>query len=172
MEDGLSMPIRLVTLVEEVEFLAAEQVHLASRGPEFIIYHRRNGGVAREDCCCVATEEELVSTVLRHGVKERPLPLSPSSLLVFDVLAASRLARIAKQIAIDARHRTSNRAPSFQARSVKVLIQRIRERMQIAFDEVGLKLESRDVLRSEYLDGRAVIYRLVATRRWIHFLKN
>jgi hypothetical protein len=166
------MSTSLVALVEEVEFLAAEQMHLASRGPEFVIFHRRNGGVECEDCCCVVDEEEVVSAVLRHGVKECPLPLSPSCLLVFDVLAASRLARNAKQIAIGARHQALSRAPSFQARSVKVFIQRIRERMQIAFDEAGLKLESRDVLRSEHVDGREVVYRLVSTRRWIHIPKK
>jgi hypothetical protein len=168
------MSANAVSLVQEVEYLAAERARQAARGPEFVIFHLRihDGSNKNEDGACVPSEEEIVSVMLRNGAKVCPLPLSPSCMVVFDVLASFRLARSAAQIASDAGDRISTHNPHFQVRSVKLFIRRIREQMQSAFDEVGLKLDTRNVLRSEQVDGRGVAYRLVAIRRWVHISKK
>ena len=167
------MSASLVSLLQEVDFLAAEQQQQAARGPEFVIFHLRVHNERNEDeFRCIPDEEQVVSVMLRHDQKTYQMPLSPSSLVVFDILSACRLGRTARQIVSDDRERNSIVSPALRVASVKLLIRRIRQQMQAAFQEAGLKLDARSVLRSEQIDGRSVCYRLVAIRRWVHISKK
>lgn len=171
----------LVRVIEEIDFLAAERTHLEIVGPHFTIAHRRpSSNQLHSDSRCFPGEEVVyVALLLRE--KQYCLHLSPSSLLLFNLLALRRIAMSAQQITAEISRRAfycvyygisacaHGQRIRLQSRSLKVLVPRIRNAMQTTFYEAGLNLEARSVLRSEASDdARRVFYRLKASCEVIH----
>lgn len=168
------MCAELTDLVEEIEFLEAEQRHLAAIGPRLKILHR----FAKDGCC---PGEEIALILLIYPSREFPLALPLSLRILLDYLARHRrLAQSAAQIEAGVRAddfcvkhganaKTARRLTRKISQSaVKEYVKRIRRALQGAFTESGLNLDPFKVLVSEATEGNEVRYRLRASVEWIH----
>jgi hypothetical protein len=150
--------------------------HHAAGLPGFAIVHR----FWEEETICLAGEE-IVGVWLELDGQEIQLRLPLALLLLFDHFGkhhwvAQSAAQIESAMRTDpfylrhaAKSRTSRRLTRRMSRSaIKVYVARIREALQLAFDEAGVDLKSTDVLVSERTVSNAAMYRLHAKVRWIH----
>ena len=168
------MSITSLRLVEEIEFLAAEQRQIRAVGPHFAVFYK----FGKRDSLR-GPSREVRSVVLVCRAKEYVLRVSPSDLLLFAHLACHRLPESATQIAAGTSEETlyvtrgtggrlgSQRVSSLRAPSVKVHAQRLRRAMKVTFGEAGLSVDHSRVLISEATDGRRCLYRLKATVQWV-----
>jgi hypothetical protein len=149
--------------------------HAASH-PSYAIVHR----FWEEGTTCLAGEE-AVAAWYEVGEWWVQLRLPLALLLLFDHLGKHRwVAQSAAQIESAMRHdpfyvrhaaksRTSKKLTRRVSRAgIKVYVARIREALQLAFDEAGVDLKATDVLVSERTVSNVAMYRLHAKVRWIH----
>jgi hypothetical protein len=146
--------------------------------PQFLIVHRFWRG-AEGDCL---PGEEVAAILAQYNGCMRQLRLSLALRLLFDHLGRHRwIGQNAAQIeasmrasAFYVRHaansNTSKKLTRRMNRStIKVYVARIREALQLAFDEVGIRVQPTDILVSERsVGGGEVTYRLRAKVRWVH----
>jgi hypothetical protein len=148
--------------------------HDAAGAPGFLIVHR----FWRPGTVCLPGEEVVGAWLDPDGPQLR-LPLALR--LLFDHLAHHRwLAQSAAQIeaamrndAFFVRHAANSRVSHKMTRrmsrsGIKVYIARIREALQIAFDEAGIDLNATNILITERTVGGEVGYKLHARVRWAH----
>ena len=148
--------------------------HAAAGLPGFVILHR----LWQSGTICLAGEEVVGVWLEPDGPQLR---LSLALRLVFDHLGkyhwiAQSAAQIEAAMRADpfyARHaansRTSRKLTRRMTRSgIKVYIARLRDGLQLAFDEAGVGLKADDVLVSERTFGNEVGYKLHAKVRWVH----
>lgn len=163
-------------IIEELDYLLAERRQLAAEGPHFIVTH----GFHKLGTLCLHGET-VERACLMYRWQEFPLHISPTGLLIVDVLCRYRrtlltAARIEQIMLADlfytrygANRRGGHRSVSLPNRSsIKVHIQRIRGQMAKAFVEAGLSLDPGVVLISETTDSNIVVYRMKASMEFRH----
>jgi hypothetical protein len=157
----------LRSLVEEIDFLAAERKELFDRGPSFRTVHRfRMPGT---DCW---PGEEVFAIFLAYRGHEYQLLLSPALLLLADyLLRHSRYAQTATQIATGIHAsggfyaeqgmngRRRQRIPRIPRSAIREYIKRIRSALVVAFDEAELRIDPNDVLVTQESVSNHVLYR-------------
>jgi hypothetical protein len=157
---------KLKSLMEEIEFLAAERREFSARGLSFRIVHRfRMPGTV-----CVAGEECLAIFLVYRG-REYQLLLSPALLLLADyLLRHSRFAQTATQVAAGIHSadfyteygmngRPRRRIRRLPRSAIREYMQRLRQALAAAFDEAGLYIDPNDVLVAEESVSNHVLYR-------------
>jgi hypothetical protein len=161
-------------LLEAINLLRADMANLERTGPVFNIIH----GFSRGNSCLPG--EEISAVFLAHSGSFFQLPLGLSQRFVFDFLAQRRASvdslQIVSGLAGDWFYR-EHAANSGQCQTkkirrptVKVVIQRIRQAMELTFSTAQLRIDPFDVLRScEAQDSKRVLYRLQADVRWHHW---
>jgi hypothetical protein len=170
------MGIRFSSLIEEVEFLAAERRQLATTGQSYEIWHRYHMPWAP----CIPGEEVSAVLLVAHG-REFCLPLSLTLRLVFDFLAKhSRLPQSAAQITAGMkadpfyyRHGANASAQVRLTRkisrsSIKVYIERLRAALLQAFHDAQIQVDPCSVLVSQQTSSNEVGYQLRAHFEWVH----
>ncbi len=161
-------------LLEEVDFVLAEQRLLSSEGPHFIVKHGYH--VPGTFCVPGETVEEVC---LWENFSEYPLLLAPTPILLFDCLRRFRrlTAATVEEIMLNHAFYTDyglhcsgpKRHISIPRRlTTKVYISRIHEAMARAFREAGLRLDPKRVLLSESIGSNMVTYRLKGQIEVVH----
>ena len=120
-----------------------------------------------------------VQLVFRARDCELALPLCLR--ILFDYLArrrqrpqsASQIVAGLRADAFSLKHGTNARLRTkltrrFSHSAIKEYVKRLRQALQMAFEETGLKIDAAAVLKSEATVGNEVRYRLKATVEWIH----
>ena len=164
------------SVLNKVDLLVAEIVHLRTAGPHFRIVHRFR--MPGSDCL---PGEEIVAVFLVYRGREYQLRLTLAQRIVFNFLANhSRLAQSARQIELgihcgefyrlhgmNAGGRTvlTRRIPRS---SIKEHIKRLHQALGIAFHEAGMCIDPRSVLIVQDTVGNEVGYKLKATVSWTH----
>jgi hypothetical protein len=162
-------------LIEEVDFLLAERRHLRARGLHLILEHLDH--IPGPICA----HGEMIGNISLGGLYE-PVSLcfSHVSLLLMDCLCRHRLPlsgrRIEQIMNTDPFyvHYAANRIGHQQniarpnSRTVRGYVSRIWKQMHKVFQEVGLKLDPRQILVSEPTDSNVILYRLKATIEIVH----
>ncbi|HET6844916.1 MAG TPA: hypothetical protein VFK06_25015 [Candidatus Angelobacter sp.] len=161
-------------LVEALDLLVAELRHLQRHGPSFVISHR----FAQDNFCVPG--EEISAVELACDGNTFQLHLALAQRFVFDYLAHHR------RIALDSLQIVSGLTGDWFYRdhaansehpqpkkilrpTVRVIVQRIRDAMEVAFAKAQVKLDPHDVLRSCPAEGsKRVLYKLCADVRWHH----
>lgn len=147
--------------------------HDAAGLPSFVVIHR-----FQKDGICLPGEEILGVWLEPDGPQLR---LTMTLLLVFDHFGkhhwvAQSAAQVEASMRNDpfyVRHGANSRASTKLTRrisrsGIKTYVARIREAMQLAFDEAGVDLKAADVLVSERTVGNERRYRLHAKVRRVH----
>lgn len=142
----------------------------------FVIVHR----FWKSETDCLAGEE-VVGIWLEIADREVQLPLPLALRLLFDHLARHRwLAESSAQIEASMRsdpfylrhaansHSSRKLTRRMSRSGIKVYITRIRQALQLAFDEAEIPLKPTDVLVSEQTVATEVRYRLRAKVRFVH----
>ncbi len=165
--DGVEM------VCEAINLLYMEMRYLERNGPCFEICHRFSQG----SC---APGEEIATVILAHDGNHYQLPLGLMQRFVFDFLGQHRrVALDASQIVSGlnndwfyrdhALNGGSRLTKKIRRPAVKVMVQRIRDAMRLAFGQAHLNFDPLDVLRSYPVEGsRRVLYKLTADVRWQH----
>lgn len=160
----MSDSYRFAPILEEIEFLIAENKQLVNIGPHLRIHERFH-------------DIGLVCLVRRS--REFPLRLSPTSRVLVDYLARNRhRLQTAREIEagiksneIYAKFGTyskgSTRIGPVHRTTVKVYIPRIREAFGRALREAKLKDNPKDILLTERSETNQVLYRLRCTVEWV-----
>jgi hypothetical protein len=165
------------SVLNKVDLLVAEIVHLRAAGPHFRIVHRfRMPGIKG----CLAAEE-IFAVFLIHRGREYQLRLSLAQRLLFDYLAKhSRLAQSARQIELGIRaddfykfHAKNANGRTVLTRriprsSIKEHIRRLHQALGMVFQEAGLGIDPWSVLIVQDTVGNEVGYKLKATCSWTH----
>lgn len=165
-----------LAIIEEVDVLLAEIRELNSSGPHFRIIHRFHQ--PGRDC---APGEEVAGIYLVYHGREFFIRLSLALRLLFDYLARhSRLPLSAAQIeagiradrfylqnaeAVMGKDKYTRSIPRSY---VRVYIKRVREALDDALHEAGLRMDAREVLLSEQTVTNEVGYRLKSSFEWAH----
>lgn len=163
-------------VIAKVGLLLTELREIQAAGPRFRILHR-----FREPGKHCAPGEEVAAIFLNQRVPEIVLPLSPTSRMLFDLLARhTRIPQNASQIAAAMRadpfyrrhganaFAQGNLAKTVQRTSVKEFVRRIRLALGVAFRDARLDIDPRAVLISESTCTNQVAYRLRARCEWAH----
>ena len=172
----LSMNDRHKWLKEEIDFLLAEQRELLGRGPSFKIVHRFR--MPGSDCL---PGEEIFAVFLVYRGHEYHLRLPLALRILFDYLARhSRVPQSAGQIELGIRaddfyrrhaaNGTGRRAVTRgMARSfVRQYARRLRQALELAFEEAQLQFDTRSVLLEMKTVGNEIGYQLRANCDWAH----
>ena len=164
-------------VVEEIEYLSAKRTQFSSAKPRLVVVH---GGHQPLTKCLPGETVEQFGIALRSGMI--PLSLSPTGLVVADVLARKRhmlltAAQIERLLASDAFcvRLGANASPAprlavrLTRRSIKVYIQRLRRQLGTALEAAGFAMLPEEILVSERTDlSNVVTYRLAIPCEFIH----
>jgi ribosomal protein S20 len=175
------MADRLALVLEEIDYLLAEQRELAFQGPQFVIVHKTDPRPGLEElrAGCLP-EEKLLGVLLMYHGQERQLRLSPAEAALFNYVAQYRIGQTASQIergirsdpfiaAQRLRARTSNRRNArFHRTTIKTYVKRIRAALASAFTDVGLRLDPESVMVAQRTVGNEVAYTIRARVEWRH----
>jgi hypothetical protein len=166
----------LSPILNTVDLLVAEIVHLRTAGPHFHILHR----FRLPGSNCLPGEETAGIFFSQRG-HEYQLRLSLTQRLIFDYLARhSRLAQSARQIESGMRADDFCRLHGENASgcvaltrriprsSIKEHIRRLHQALAMVFQEAGLGIDPRNVLIVQETVGNEALYRLKATCSWTH----
>jgi hypothetical protein len=164
------------SVLNKVDLLVAEIVHLRTAGPHCRIVHRfRMPGSG-----CLPGEEVFAVFLVYRGY-EYQLRLTLAQRLLFEFLANhSRLAQSARQIELGIRAddffrfhaKNANGRTTLTRRiprsSIKEHIRRLLQALGLAFQEAGIGIDPRGVLIVQDTVGNEVGYKLKATCTWTH----
>ena len=166
----------LKSLMEEIEFVMAERKELSARGPIFRIVHRFR--MPGSDCL---PGEEIFAVFLVYRGCEYHLRLPLALRILFDYLARhSRVPQSAGQIELGIRADDFYRRHAANgtgrmavtrgiARSyVRQYAPRLRQALELAFEEANLRIDPRNVLMELKTVGNEVGYQLRANCDWAH----
>jgi hypothetical protein len=166
----------LKSLMEEIEFVMAERKELSARGPSFRIVHRFR--MPGSDCL---PGEEIFAVFLVYRGCEYHLRLPLALRILFDYLARhSRVPQSASQIELGIRaddfyrqHAANGTGRWPVTRSitrsyVRTYAIRLRQALELAFQEANLRVDPRDVLTEPKTVGNEVGYQLRANCDWAH----
>jgi hypothetical protein len=166
----------LSSVLNKVDLLVAEIVHLRTAGPHFRIVHRFR--MPGSNCL---PGEEVFAVFLVYRGSEYQLRLTLAQRIVFDFLARhSRLAQSARQIELGIRaddfykfHAKNANGRTVITRriprsSIKEHIRRLLQAVGWAFQEAGIAMDPRKVLIAQDTAGNEVVYKLKATCTWTH----
>lgn len=170
---------RFNRLVEELDFVLAEQRHLRQRGVPLIITHREH--ILGTLC---APGEMIADIAI--GVFPEPVSLgiSDTSLLLMDCLCRYRMPLTARRVEeimhtdpfyaqYAANGRRRNRYIARPDRhSVRMYVSRIRNQIGKISEEANLSLHPDRILVSEITDSNVMTYRLKATVSYIHISRR
>jgi hypothetical protein len=158
-----------------IDLILAEKKVLEASGPEFKIIHRR---FSMEGAVYCLPGEQILAVIWVFRGREIPVRLSPTSLLLFDILARCRLPLTATQIEKTAgsepfylkqvNAKAQNQLRLIKTRSVKVFVQRIRRQLQKTFSAAGARIDPQRILISSLSDSNVVTYSLRAQVTWHH----
>jgi len=165
-----------VTLIEAVELILAEDALVSKRIPTFRIEHGFSQGA------CAPGEEVTAVQCLRVGMKFQ-LHLALAERLVFNLFGQNRtIAMDAAQVVSGlggwffrdhARNSGNRQIVKVRVPTVKVIVQRIRKAMAVAFDKAGTPFNPYDVLQSFHAEGtNRVLYKLNAAVLFEHTLRR
>jgi hypothetical protein len=164
-------------LVDEIEYLRARRAQMATAIPRLIVVH----GYHRPETDCLHGETvEQINLSVRSNVI--PLRLSPTGLVIADVLARKRpmplsASHIERILASDpfCVRLGANAAPAprptirLTRKSIKVYIQRLRQQLGKALKEAGISMQPEEALVSESTDLLNVAaYRLTIPCEFVH----
>lgn len=173
------MPARnsLSPVLDKVDLLVAEISQLRTAGPHFCIVHRFRIPGSR----CLPGEE-VFSVFLVYREREYHLRLSLALRILFDFLARhSRFPQSARQIELGIRadefYKRHARNATGQAAitrriahsTVRVLTERLKRALSLAFNEANLPIDPDKVLVSEKTVGIEVLIQLKARCTWVHY---
>lgn len=165
-------------IVDEIEYLRARRLRVAQLTPRLLLTHGNH--LPGTNC---QPGESVEQASLLVGMETFPLNLSPSALMVVDILARKKpLSLTARQIECIVvsdpfcLHSGAN-VPSFPRskaklthRSIKVYISRIREQLWKALRRTGLTIHPNGVLVSETTElENLVSYKIVIPCEFEHF---
>lgn len=164
-------------LIQEIDFVLAEQRALREQGVHLIVEHLCH--VPGTICA----PGEMIGDILLAGTTSRSFGFSGISLLLMDCLCRYRQPLSAEHIerimATDPFyvHYAANRIGRKRRvarpdrRAVHTYVPRIRDRMATLLSEVGLNLDPHMILSSQASDTNTVVYRLNTTRSLVHISK-
>lgn len=164
-------------LVDEIAYLRARRAQMAAATPRLMVVHGHHQ--PKTDCLPGETLEEISLTVRSNVI---PLRLSPTGLVIVDVLArkkpmllsATHIERILASdpfyMRLGANAASASRLAVRPARkSIKVYIQRLRVQLGKALKEARLAMLPEEVLVSESTDLLNVVaYRIIIPCEFIH----
>lgn len=164
-------------VIAELEYLRAKRAQSAFTSPRLVVAHGAHQPLTK---CLPGETVEQISLVVRSRVI--PLSLSPTGLVVADLLARQRpmllaASQIEHLLASDPFCiRLGANAPSaprrvvrLTRRSVKVYIQRLRSQLGKAFKAAGLATRSEDILVSETTElSNVKTYRFAIPCEFVH----
>jgi hypothetical protein len=164
-------------LVDEIEYLRAKRAQMAAAIPRLIVVH---GHHQPEMNCLPGETVEQISLSVRSNII--PLRLSPTGLVIGDVLArkrpmplsASHIERILSSDPFCVRL-GANAVPAprltirLTRKTIKVYIGRLRQQLGKALKEAGLAMRPEEVLVSEDTDLLNVTaYRIAIPCEFVH----
>lgn len=164
-------------VVAEIEYLRAKRTQVASASPRLVVAHGAHQPLTK---CLPGETVEQISLVVHSHVT--PLSLSPTGLVVADLLARKRpmllaASQIEQFLASDpfcirlgsSSRSAPRRVVRLTRRSVKVYIQRLRTQLGKALEAAGFAMRAEEVLVSETTELSNVrTYRFAIPCQFIH----
>ena len=161
-------------LLQEVEFLFAQQRHFRARGVHFIIEHHDH------EPGTLCAPGEMIANISLSGPEPRSLGLAHTSLLLMDCLFRYRVPLSARRIEEIMNsdpfyvYYAANRIGRNQViarpdrHNVRVYYNRICRRLEAIIRDLGLNIDLHQILVTEMTDSNATVYRLKATFEIVH----
>lgn len=164
-------------VVKEIEYLHAKRAQVSSASPRLVVVHGEHQPLTK--CLPGETVEQVCLAV--HS-KVFPLSLSPTGLVVADVLARKRpmlltAAQIERFLASDPfcvrlgtnASSTPRSAVRLARKLIKVYIQRLRLQLGKALKDAGLNMLPENILVSESTDlSNVMTYRFAIRCEFVH----